>query len=168
MEHNAVIDGQRFGGAWRWIGSRNSCWLGVSILSLRLWPIDSQVSWYVLIRYVVRHWCRRCRDDVIEFPNWLSMSNIKGTIHIEIPVLEYPYRNFPFFPLESNVKLLGVGWCPSKFAQRALLVEDYIQEFEGHKRGLGFQTGKIFKKWWIRLVFQMVMSKFTDRFSLII
>lgn len=96
------------------------------------------------------------------------MSNIKGTIHIEIPVLEYPYRNFPFFPLESNVKLLGVGWCPSKFAQRALLVEDYIQEFEGHKRGLGFQTGKIFKTWWIRLVFQMVMSKFTDRFSLII
>ena len=137
-------------------------------LSLRLWPIDSQVSWYVLIRYVVRHWCRRCRDDVIEFPNWLSMSNIKGTIHIEIPVLEYPYRNFPFFPLESNVKLLCVGWCPSKFAQRALLVEDYIQEFEGHKRGLGFQTGNIFKKWWIRLVFQMVMSKFTDRFSLII
>ena len=37
--HDAVIDGQRFGGAWRWIGSRNSCWLGVSI-----YPCDYGLS----------------------------------------------------------------------------------------------------------------------------
>ena len=138
-------------------------------LSLRLWPIDSQVSWYVLIRYVVRHWCRRCRDDVIEFPNWLSMSNIKGTIHIEIPVLEYPYRNFPIFSTWEQCEAAGC-WVVS-FEVRATCgcsLRTTSQEFEGHKRGLGFQTGKIFKKWWIRLVFQMVMSKFTDRFSLII
>ena len=66
----------RLGGAWRWIGSRNSCWLGVSI-----YPCDYGLSIPRCLDQMVRHWCRRCGDHVIEFPNWLSMSNIKGTIH---------------------------------------------------------------------------------------